>query len=68
MFTIYAISSGVGLWELGKTLCQAKVPFWSRVLAKVKKAPSGVGAWHRVQGRGRVLYSDNFGSVGGSAR
>ncbi len=37
MFTIYAISSGAGLWELGKTLWQLNPHFGVQVLPEVKK-------------------------------
>jgi len=37
MFTIYAISSGAGLWELGKTLWQLNPHFGVQDLPEVKK-------------------------------
>jgi len=43
-----------GVLGAGKTLWQLNPHFGVQVLLKVKKAPSGVGAWHRDTGQGRA--------------
>jgi len=46
-----------GFLGAGKTLWQLDPHFGVRVLHKVKKAPSGVGEWHRDKGRGTGIHT-----------